>query len=252
MKTRSLKIFIVIVPAVILCLNVIGAEDLDADIEKAYSELTSATHWRQAKDASEKLGSYGEDALPFLLKGTKHQDKLIRQFCYEIIQSEFGDYPKGIQAIINGLNDDNSMVSYPSAFYLGQHRIKKAKSALQSCIQDKEKDDRTRYASAKSLAELGEKDVMVMLYIGLGSDDHYTRYLSNIGIKALCGKDLTDFGYEGPWEGAFVSGPAVMKMKGQPIEKAKRRLDRWQAIVDFLEWLKKDKPKLFNELDNLW
>ena len=91
-----------------------------------------------------------------------------------------------------------------------------------------------------------------MLYAGLGSEDHYTRYLSNIGMKALCGKDLTDFDYEGPWEGAFVSGPAVARMKGQPIEKAKRRSGRWQAIVRFLEWLEKDNPELFKRLDNLW
>ena len=222
------------------------------DIEKAYNELVSADHWRKAKTASEKLGAFGDAALPVILKGTKHKTAMIREYCYKILRSKFPRHPKAIQAIIDGLNDKEQMISYPCAFHLGENGIVKARRALKACIKDKSKDNRTLYAAAKSLAELGEKDVMVRLYTGLGSDDHYTRYLANIGIKALCGRDLSDFGYEGPWEGAFVSGPRVIRKKGQPIEKAKKRLRRCQAIVAFLEWIEKEKPKLFKELDNLW
>jgi hypothetical protein len=135
---------------------------------------------------------------------------------------------------------------------LGENGIVKARKALKACIKDKSKDVKTLYAAAKSLAELGEQDVMVRLYTGLGSDDHYTRYLANIGIKALCERDLSDFGYEGPWEGASVLGPRVVRTQGHPIEKAKKRVGRWKAIVAFLKWLEKEKPELFKELDNLW
>lgn len=222
------------------------------DIENAYNELASADHWRKAKAAAEKLGAFGEAALPVILKGTKHETRMTREYSYGILRAKFPKHSKSIQAIIDGLNDKDSMISYPCAFHLGENRIAKAKNALKACMNDESQGQKTRYAAAKSLAELGDQDVMVMLYTGLGSDHHYTRYLSNIGMKALCGKDLTEFGYQGPWEGARVSGPAVARMKGQPIEKAKKRLGRWQAIVMFLEWLEKEKPEVFKELDSLW
>ena len=94
--------------------------------------------------------------------------------------------------------------------------------------------------------------MMVMLYKGLGSDHHYTRYLSNIGIKALAGKDLTSFGYGGPWEEDAVSGPVVIRTMGHPIKKAENKLERWKAIVAFLKWLKADRPKLFRRLEEVW
>jgi len=224
----------------------------EKEIQKAYTDLTLADHWRKAKTASDKLSALGEAALPTVLKGAKHEKRMVREYCYQILNSKFPKHKKSIQAIIDGLNDKEPRISYTCSFHLGEHRIARAKKALETCLKDKAKDNRTRYAAAKSLAELGHHETMVMLYIGLGSEDHYTRYLSNIGMKALCGKDLTDFGYQGPWEGAFVSGPVVGRVKGQPIEKARRRLEHWQAIVKFLEWLEKEKPKLFKELDNLW
>ncbi len=68
---------------------------------------------------------------------------------------------------------------------------------------------------------------MVTLWSGLGSDDPYTRYLSNLGARGLTGKDLSEFEYKGPWEGAFVSGPVVGTAQGQPIMKAQKRVERW-------------------------
>ena len=218
------------------------------DIQKAYTELTLADHWRKARAASDKLSTFGEAALPTILEGAKNEKKMVKEYCYEILRSKFPKHDKSIQAIIDGLNDNNPKISYPCAFHLGVHHIVKAKKALKTSLKDKSKDVLTRYAAAKSLAELGEQEVMTMLYEGLGSEHHYTRYLSNIGIKALSGKDLTDFGYEDPWEGASVLGGVVGLSKSDPIVRAKRIVRRWQAIVLFLEWLKKEKPELFERI----
>ncbi len=215
------------------------------DIQKAYTELTLADHWRKARAASDKLSTFGEAALPTILEGAKNEKRMVREHCYEILRSKFPKHEKSIQAIIDGLNDNDPRISYLCALHLGAHHIAKAKKALETCVKDKSKGDRTRYAAAKSLAELGDQEVTAMLYKGLGSEDYYTRSLSNIGIKALSGKDLTDFGYEGPGEGAWIISGVEALGEGQVIEKAKRRVRRWQAIVLFLEWLKKEKPELF-------
>ena len=220
-----------------------------SELESAYADLVSADHWRKAKAAAERLGSFGDAALPAILRGTQHEASMVREYCYELLRSRFPKHPNSVAANIRGLRDKEPMISYPCAFHLGN--VAEAREALAACVADGARDGKTRYAAAKSLAELGDEKVMTMLYSGLGSDDHYTRYLSNIGVKALCGKNLVDFGYEGPWEGSFVSGPAVYRVQGQPIDKAKKRLGRWQAIVRFSEWMEKAKPDLFKELDDL-
>lgn len=225
--------------------------DSTNDIEKAYNELVSADDWRKARVASEKLSSYGDAALPFILNGSKHEDGKVREYCYEILYSKFPKHPKSIQAVIEGLDDREQRIRFICAFHLGTNRIAEAKKALKACLEDGSQDDGIRLTVAKSLAELGDRSVMCTLYAGLGSDNGHTRYLSSIGIKALCGKDLTDFGYEGPWEGAFVSAGQEFRVIGQPIEKAKKSLARWEAILAFLKWLEKNRPELFKELDNL-
>jgi hypothetical protein len=111
---------------------------------------------------------------------------------------------------------------------------------------------RTYYAAYKSLAELGEQDVIVQLYVGLGSDDYYVRYLSNVGVKALARRDMTAFDCPDIIEGSFISGPAVATVQGQPIEKAEARARRWRAVADLARWLKADRPELFAKLDKMW
>lgn len=247
MNAVRLRISIGAILGVALFVSGCAVRGPDSDIEMAYSDLVSADRYQEIQEASERLGALGEDALPFLLKGIKHKDRRVRSYSHNILRSKFGENPKAIEAIIGGLKDEYSRISYSSAFYLGEHRIAEAKDTLKSYIDDTETEGKTRYAAAKSLAQLGEKDVMTMLYRGLGSEVHYTRYLSNMGIKALCGKDLTDFGYEGPFEGAPVFG-FVAIMVQHPILGAKRKLGRWKAIVKFIEWLENEKPEFFREL----
>ncbi len=248
---------LIVVVYLISCISLVGySEDQNsfssASAQNAYDRLVTAEHWREARAACETLAGYGEEALPLVIKGTMHNKSRVRQFCYEIIYERFHSNPRTFDVMIRGLEDENSWISYLCAFHLGEHGIKQAAKPLKACIERSDRDELTRYAAAKSLAEIGDDSVAAMLYIGLGSDDHYTRHLSNIGIKALTGKDLTEFGYESPWEGAFVSGPNVAEFKGHPIEKAKRKLERWKAIVAFLEWLETEHPDLFKKLEEVW
>lgn len=227
--------------------------ETNLQVQSTYQKLINAKEWRQAQEASKKLAAYGPAALTWVLKGTKHQSKLVRKYCFERLYDTFPTERKAVSRIIEGVSDPYIYgIAYPCAFHLGEHKIKKAEKTLRRVLSDPNSSELLRYSTAKSLAEIGKMDVFVVLYIGLGSDSFYPRYLSNIGIKALCGKDLTDFGYKSPTEGAFVSGPAVVRVKGLPIEKAKRKVERWQAILAFAKWLKAEHPKLFKQLENAW
>lgn len=226
-----------------------------ADIEAraAFGELVAATHWRQRNAARDALAATGAAALPVALDGTHHESEHVREICHEVLRAHFPTDERAVEALLAGLRDASAKIRYANAFHVGEHRIERGVPALRALLADDTLDERTRFAAAKSLGELGAIDVVVMLWQGLGSDDAYTRYLSNLGVLGLCGKDLSAFGYESPWEGAFVSGPVVGVVKGQPLEKARRRAERWQAIVQFTEWLQGERPKLFAELEGkLW
>jgi len=226
----------------------------DGEVENAYRELLAANHWRTRNAARDRLIELGESALDTVLIGTEDRNEDVRATCHEILRGSFPTNERAVAAFIRGLSDSNrGYVTYPSAFHLGEHKIEAGRDALRACLAATADEPRTHYAAAKSLGELGDKAVLVTLWNGLGSDDAYTRYLSNLGVKALAGRDLSEFDYEGAWEGAFVSGPALARTQGRPVQKAQKRADRWQAIVRFTQWLKAEKPELIAELsEKLW
>jgi hypothetical protein len=113
-------------------------------------------------------------------------------------------------------------------------------------MEREDSDEYTRLAAAKSLAQLGEGSVLRTLYIGLGHDRYMPRYMANLGIKALSGKDLNDFeGYDYS-EGAFVSG-GVEAIKTDPdaIADAHQKALRFKAMESYFRWLQKEHPELY-------
>ena len=50
-----------------------------------------------------------------------------------------------------------------------------------------------------------------------------------------------------------MSYAAAMAADRARLEKAQKRVDRWQAVVRFTKWLKGSRPELFAELETkLW
>jgi hypothetical protein len=103
--------------------------------------------------------------------------------------------------------------------------------------------------AAKSLAQLGNADVIRTLYWSAGSDRAMERLQANAGLKALSGRSLKDFeGYD-PHEGAFISAGIEARGMLAPIEDAEKKAKRFAAVAAFCRWLKAEKPSLWAELD---
>ncbi|MEE8467487.1 MAG: hypothetical protein V3T22_03485 [Planctomycetota bacterium] len=248
-----------LVPLSFLLACAVGARSIapappQDDAQAAFASLVEASHWRVRNAARDRLIELGDEALQTVLTGTRHESDDVRAICHEILRGQYATDPRAIEVFVRGLDDSNrGYVAYPAAFHLGEHKIEAGRAGLRICLAAEETDRRTRYAASKSLGELGEKEVMVTLWRGLGSEDPYTRYLSNLGAKGLTGKDLTDFDYEGPWEIESNLGGFVRYVQGHPILKARWRVQRWQAVLDFTQWLKGEHPVLFAELEEkLW
>jgi hypothetical protein len=106
-----------------------------------------------------------------------------------------------------------------------------------------------RFAAAKSLAELGEADVLRVLYEAIESDWYMHRYMGNLGLKGLTGKDLNDFEKYDWSEGAFVSGGREAVPMFDAIEQSEKRAKRYSAMAAYFKWLKAEKPEIYKHVE---
>ena len=105
-----------------------------------------------------------------------------------------------------------------------------------------------RQILAKSLAQLGEADVLRTLYTAVADDAFMPRYVGNIGLKALSGKSLEDFeGYHYA-EGAVVIGGIECKTEVDAITSAEKKAQRFQAAAAYFRWLKTERPELYKNV----
>jgi hypothetical protein len=216
-----------------------------------FDKLANAKGWRERDAAASELGSLGDRALNTIVRGaSNNEDAEVRKACYELLSKQFINHRwAGETMATTGLLDSDQEIRYICAFDLGTKKIYAAHRRLRTLMNDKSASDRARLAAAKSLAELGEPDVMPRLYRALSSDHYMDRYMANIGIKALSGKDLNDFnGYE-YGEGAFVSGGVETLHDEAPEDTAEKLAKRYMAIASFCKWLREQHPELYKHLE---
>lgn len=218
---------------------------------ETFGQLVAADHWRPRQEASRKLAEMGTSGRNLLLAGTLHESGDVRRSCFETLCQRFPKDQKTIDVILRVLEQDSETnaskrMRYSGVFHLGSYGIRKGAPVLREVFQ---KDRDLKLTAAKSLAELGDRSVIMVLYDNLGSNRYMDRYQANIGIKALTGKDLNDFGDYDWSEGAFVSGGVEATIAGRRPEDAETKAARFTTIAAFHKWLKTEKPLLAALLD---
>jgi RNA polymerase sigma factor (sigma-70 family) len=218
---------------------------------EAFEKLVAANgDWKREKPALDELKALGAKAKDLLQREAEHHEKeRVRDYCYELLTGQFPKDERVIRTVlVHGLSDKSERIRYRLAFWVGEQKVYDAHRRLRHMMVDKANDERTKLAAAKSLAQLGEGDVLRPLYYGLESDWYMERMMANAGIKALAGKDLNDFGGYDWREGAFVSGGVEGVGPFDPIHRAEKRLKRYTAIKAYFEWLKEKRPDLYKHL----
>jgi HEAT repeat protein len=222
----------------------------DPTPEGLYETLVSADHWRQQAEAVHALGDLGEAGLPLLVRGTHHDSEKVQDWCYRELFKKFADHEQTTQAVLRGLESEHHRIRYSCCFFAGTQKIESAKQKLRELYRE---DKDLKLTAAKSLAQLGETDVIRTLYWSAGSDYYMPRYQANVGLKALSDRDLIDFseqtdGYD--WaEGAMVSGGREVQFFPRLIEDAEQKAQRYTALAAWSRWLKQEKPELYAVLD---
>lgn len=214
-------------------------------------QYRSAGHWRERSAIAKQLQPQGEDAVTawlYLLEQEPDKNRMHNDAFYHL-RTQTPDHPRLRDYVLRyGLNAENSAIRYESQFHAGTQHWQAAAPVLWQQMIDRHQTDWTRFVAAKSLGELGDVRSLGTLIEAVQNERYMPRHFGNIGLKALCGKNLTDFGYK-YGEGAFVSGgKEAMMLNPDPLFEADRKAKRFTALRDFLQWLQKEKPEWYDGL----
>lgn len=119
-------------------------------------------------------------------------------------------------------------------------------------MDDPKQPEYVRHAAAKSLAELGEPDVIKQLVEMMQNDRFMARHMGNLGAKALTGRNLEDFNDYKYGEGAFVSGGVEASFDVAPEHYHSLVAKRHQALADYCSWLAKERPEIYKHIGVTW
>ena len=214
-----------------------------------FVQAASRTNWPAELEAREALLTLGPVIIPKLTEAARdHREWRVRRSCYDLLTRSFANDDRTADALLqHGLHDQDSGIRYQSAFYLGDLKVQRAEQALRAAFEKATGNDDQlyRFTLAKSLAQLGQADVLPVLIAAVSDDAYMSRHIGNIGLKALSGKSLDDFGGYVYGEGAFVTGGLELSASVDALTAVKRKSGRFRAAEAYLEWLKAERPELY-------
>jgi hypothetical protein len=219
--------------------------------DAAFARLVTADDDRRAAHAAaEELGTLGDAAFSLVHRAADdHEKERVREACYELLTTVFAENEPAWETAANsGLSDASDRIRYMCAFRLGEHRVHAAHRRLRIVLDDPASEEYLRFAAAKSLAELGEADVLPMLYDMITSDWCMPRMMGNLGLQGLTGKMLNDFENYHYSEGAFVSGGVEARSGFDAVEHAERTANRYSAVAAYFRWLQAERPELYKHV----
>ena len=196
-----------------------------------------------------------QQATELIIAGTQSPHTWLRRHCYWLLAFKVPSNSRAATAMLKGLKDEDQQVREACLEHLGEHPPSdEVLAALRQILESRDRLDRAKSAAAMSLAQLGcrDSDVVGWLHEGLGSDVWYVRLHANKGMKAICGKDLTDFGYGGPYDGGPMEGVEVIGGVGRrvrdPMTETEFAFKRWEALLAFTKWLRDERPDTYFQL----
>ena len=209
----------------------------------------AGTNWPAESAARQELIALGQPVVRTLRHELGEiEDVRVRRACYEILSESFAKDDQAVLILAGGLADEDAQIRYVAAFRLGDLKVYAAHRRLRLVMDDAKAPEHVRLAAAKSLAQLGESCGLRLLHEGAMADRYMDRYMANIGLKALSGKDLDDFeGYQF-WEGAFVSGGIEAMFAFDALTIAEKKAKRFAAAAAYFRWLKAERPDLYKHL----
>lgn len=239
-----------------------GETPVSADLAVKWATLSSETRtlaenyrtadrWQARSVVAKQLQDRGEEAVTvwlYLLEQEPDDHRRHTDVFYHL-RTQFPDDSRLRDYVLrSGLNSPNPAIRYESQFHAGTQHWQAATPVLWEQMTNRKETEWTRFVAAKSLGEMGDTRALRTLIEAVQNERYMPRHFGNIGLKALCGKNLTDFDYE-YGEGAFVSGGVEARLiNPDPLCEADLKAKRFTAVRNFLQWLQTEKPELYDGL----
>jgi hypothetical protein len=220
------------------------------ELAKRFAEASDRDEQRALR---EQLIAAGERVINDVYRqADKNENPRVRLRCYQLLSEEFGDTVNVHERLArDGLRDPNDDIRYHCAFAVGPLKIYAGHRNLRRLMDDPKQPEHIRQAATKSLAELGEPDVIKRLVEMMQQDRFMPRHMGNLGAKALTGRNLEDFNDYKYGEGAFVSG-VEYSIDVAPEQYHTMVAKRHQAIADYCKWLAKERPEVYKHIGVPW
>jgi len=227
-----------------------------ASIDDAVKLLVESSDWREVNAVQKRLGELGRGVYADRVVGElrrpakSHDDANVRKRWHEVLTTHFGENERARQYVAeHGLRDEDDGVLYHCAWHVGDLKIYGAHRRLRRLMDDVARSDSVRNAATKSLAQLGETDVIARLVKMMESDWFMPRHMAAIGAEALTGRSPSSFGDYQYGEGAFVSGGVEARLMNPYLVDVHENIARrHQAIAAFCRWLEEEQPAVFKHL----
>jgi hypothetical protein len=178
-----------------------------------------------------------------------HENARVRRACFHLLTDSFAKDPWAIQTVIRcGLFDKDDAIRYECTYRIGELKVYQAHRQLRTVLDQSKPGEMVRFAAAKSLAQLGEADILRILYAAVTDDGYMARQMGNRGLKALSGKTLNDFDGYVFGEGAFVSGGKEAMFEFDAVSISEKKALRFRAATSYFKWLRDERPDLYKHL----
>ena len=221
-------------------------------VAAAFDKLVQdATNISGGNAGYKELAALGDRAVSRVtLEVRKNEDVRVRRACYTLLANAFASNEQAIDAVARyGLFDKDVGIRCQCASVLGDKKAYRSFRWLRILLDKTTGNDGQflRFIAAKSLAQLGEAEILPVLYAAVTDDSAHFRYIGNTGLKALSGKNLEDFEGYNCFEGTYILGFEIPP-PFDAIRNAESKARRMQAATAYFKWLKKDRPDLYKHV----
>lgn len=217
------------------------------EVREATNRFVEGKRSRAWNFLGKELAAHGDAAVTSLLTilQTDAEPGLLED-SFSVLRKNFPAHVATKEYILTqGLRSPHAGIRQGSLFHVGDQKWAEGREELWNRIKT---DPTQRYLAAKSLGELGDVRALPTLFQAVQQGSYFPRHWGNLGLKALTGKSLEDFGYR-YGEGAFVSGgKEMMFLNPDPFEAMDYRARRYTACRDYLKWLRDERPELYAAL----
>lgn len=258
-----MKGFIMVIIPALLCAAFVSGSDFEPppadaflatqwaalpdEVRASAAKFMSAEGPRRPDLTGKEFASHGDAAVKALLVVLQmHDEPRLLRDAFSALRKNFPAHAATKEYILTqGLRSPHADIRQGSLFHVGDQKWSEAREELWKRMNS---DPAHRYLAANSLGELGDVRALPTLLQAVQQNSFFPRHWGNMGLNALTGKSLEDFGYSYQEHSSILGGKEVLVYVTDPLKTVDYYARRYTACSDYLKWLQAERPELYAAL----